>query len=1301
MYKQTNLLFVLLLLTIYISTIKCSKIFNKKQQQLNTIYLNEKASKNLRLRSVLNVNINDLNSISNKKLSTQSPSLASTPATVKTNKIYWSFKRLYTLPRFNSTNTQNELSLTESMISLDNEVQENLKDKFIISQTKNSEFDLIINNLTYADSGIYKCNLWNQKTIYYHLIVTSPIQRPDIFVEKLDSFSSLSNAIDSSSKMILESSNVTLKCISKYAYPYPSFNWFQNNKQITALTPITHLVDKEINMIESILHINNIDSSFHMSNFTCKLMQLQFDEIDYTTDNYKDQEQLWQQSETVTLNVAFKPIVNIQVKLNNGKNYSLKSSSNRIILYDDSDIDFECKYKSNPVDSVQVIWKLDDINQNDFNDKNVFNWLKRTNRFDLYKRPLNLTCQVGNSIGFGSFSYEIELIYEPRINLENRIYEIDEFSQLKINCSVVSSPEAHIIEWRKYETGSPSSILINNIENYKVVSNRSILEFKSIKHNENAGYYVCIAINSMNDSFGQYRLGQKYVKIEVNVRFRPQINMIAKKVAANLTNNGKHTLNCMTMANPEPTFQWFRNGIRLNANSSKYLSSNVRTKSKNLFENSLIINDLNMDDLNKVYECEASNQLGSNRLDIELVPLSKPEKPSELRTLFVNFMMITLGWSSGFDGGLEQEFYIQLNDSIIDFKNESILKLDSKIEIIKSGPSLVNFTNLTPDTTYSIRIMSKNKLGSSGWTDYINVKTNRIDSKDSNLLPIFDSLFFNVPKNRLEFTIKKDTDVDAYIQSLIPICLNVSASLENQFLRQLHFDQCLNVENFANINTFSFDSLNDLILNDKITQFEPKKVKSIKVSICYQMNRSICNLMPTTAIIDTYNKISPLNKNSNENNGLSNLVSTINLSQSLTNKSKTIPLALIIGICVCILSLLVLLFVTVIYCIRKRNIKLCKSLLSQTDAVKSLKNSSSSSSSGNSDSTESSNTNTTSRHSQDCTDLAKVAAMSAIKTEFERKMAAQNKTFQNIDISSISAPLAYKTITSSTNDIINSHNILLSNSMVGGTITATNKRTFTAALTATANNIIGKHKSMANNNNEIMVTEDDEKGYKLSKNNKSPSDTCSNPSSVDESKIIDQGSHPTSSAASTTSSSNTSSTAVSSSHNHNVNTGGYLFTPSEYNSSFQNSNDLANQYHQNNGITFIDTFNSGVGSSASNTDPIAINNSISSSHSTTNTDSPTYNYNVTSATLNNNHHQDGSILYIKSTLNSTSVTNSNSNNLYQVQLDESSNYTKNTIKSKNSIYNNSSTARQLINDQTESGYSTPSRHKKVVYEVIV
>jgi hypothetical protein len=47
------------------------------------------------------------------------------------------------------------------------------------------------------------------------------------------------------------------------------------------------------------------------------------------------------------------------------------------------------------------------------------------------------------------------------------------------------------------------------------------------------------------------------------------------------------------------------------------------------------------------------------------------------------------------------------------------------------------------------------------------------------------------------------------------------------------------------------------------------------------------------------------------------------------SSSSKIPIALIIGICVCILTLAILLFITVIYCIRKRNFKLCKALLSQ------------------------------------------------------------------------------------------------------------------------------------------------------------------------------------------------------------------------------------------------------------------------------------------------------------------------------------------------------------------------------------
>ncbi len=43
-------------------------------------------------------------------------------------------------------------------------------------------YDLIIRNLSYADSGLYVCKQWNQKIIYYQLVVASE------FFSSLNSF---------------------------------------------------------------------------------------------------------------------------------------------------------------------------------------------------------------------------------------------------------------------------------------------------------------------------------------------------------------------------------------------------------------------------------------------------------------------------------------------------------------------------------------------------------------------------------------------------------------------------------------------------------------------------------------------------------------------------------------------------------------------------------------------------------------------------------------------------------------------------------------------------------------------------------------------------------------------------------------------------------------------------------------------------------------------------------------------------------------------------------------------------------
>lgn len=173
----------------------------------NVIYVNEIAGKTIRLKSVLSLMAETSSSSSNPlgiTTTRRSGRREEEPSTTSSSsgggrhrqqKIFWSVKRLYAVPSWTnnqsgaaaanvvSIRTLNELSQVENMISLDAEVEHKLQAKYSTTNESSSEeeeidasnYDLTIFNLNYADSGVYKCNLWNQRTIYYKLIVSSKI----------------------------------------------------------------------------------------------------------------------------------------------------------------------------------------------------------------------------------------------------------------------------------------------------------------------------------------------------------------------------------------------------------------------------------------------------------------------------------------------------------------------------------------------------------------------------------------------------------------------------------------------------------------------------------------------------------------------------------------------------------------------------------------------------------------------------------------------------------------------------------------------------------------------------------------------------------------------------------------------------------------------------------------------------------------------------------------------------------------------------------------------------------------------
>ena len=350
-----------------------------------------------------------------------------------------------------------------------------------------------------------------------------------------------------------------------------------------------------------------------------------------------------------------------------------------------------------------------------------------------------------------------------------------------------------------------------------------------------------------------------------------------------------------------------------------------------------------------------------------------------------------------------------------------------------------------------------------------------------------------------------------------------------------------------------------------------------------------------------------------------------------------------------------------------------------------------------------------------------------------------------MDVGCVSAPMASTASMNGSSQLTNSTNSDLNPTINTFTNNSNKKRTFTAALTATATNIlsnsIGKHKV-----NEILVTEDEEQQQKIS--NKKFTQKCHQEAefTVDGIEITNQELSIDNEIKLDTQHmqvmSNTPSTAISNCSSNSNNTGHYMYDQHDHGHHL--TTHQLSMY--NKGLTLIDTFNSGSSStnSASNSDPVAINNSLSSNSTA---ESPTYGYNVTSgATLNmhaaaaagkHNYSNDlnmqqDNFFYIKANLSSqqnnshAQYDQNNSNNFMQI-VDEDS-YVKanhnlfkqqslrnkvgqanqsvgkyNNISSNlsnNSASNTSSNTNGFI-EQPESGYSTPSRHKKVVYEVIV
>jgi hypothetical protein len=218
-------------------------LLNSIQSQISSINdiikLNTNEFTNIELKSIFDLHSKSEETIRNNEDDDDDDVDIKKSNKQQKERLFWSFKRIY----FNSTLLNNNNDL---MIALDNEVEENLKKKYSI--VDNYNYNLLIKNLTFMDSGYYICNIWNQKKLVYELIVNSKFSlslsllflinfyslgqpsKPLINLFKKDEDEEL--VVVSGRQInygIKEFENIYLKCTTKHGYPFPDIKWFKNN----------------------------------------------------------------------------------------------------------------------------------------------------------------------------------------------------------------------------------------------------------------------------------------------------------------------------------------------------------------------------------------------------------------------------------------------------------------------------------------------------------------------------------------------------------------------------------------------------------------------------------------------------------------------------------------------------------------------------------------------------------------------------------------------------------------------------------------------------------------------------------------------------------------------------------------------------------------------------------------------------------------------------------------------------------------------------------------------------------------
>ncbi|XP_033248030.1 Down syndrome cell adhesion molecule-like protein Dscam2 isoform X25 [Drosophila miranda] len=314
----------------------------------------------------------------------------------------------------------------------------------------------------------------------------------------------------------------------------------------------------------------------------------------------------------------------------------------------------------------------------------------------------NYTCVARNAAGVIYHTAELRVNVPPRWILEPTDKAFAQGSDAKVECKADGFPKPQVT-WKKAVGDTPGEYKdLKKSDNIRV--EEGTLHVDNIQKT-NEGYYLCEAINGIGSGLSAV--------IMISVQAPPEFT---EKLRNQTARRGEPAvLQCEAKGEKPIGILWNMNNMRLDPKNDNRYTIREEILSTGVMS-SLSIKRTERSD-SALFTCVATNAFGSDDASINMIVQEVPEMPYALKVLDKSGRSVQLSWAQPYDGNSP------LNRYIIEFKRSRASWSEIDRVMVPGHTTEAQVQKLSPATTYNIRIVAENVIGTSQSSEAVTIIT--------------------------------------------------------------------------------------------------------------------------------------------------------------------------------------------------------------------------------------------------------------------------------------------------------------------------------------------------------------------------------------------------------------------------------------------------------------------------------------------------------------------------------------------------------------------------------------------------